>query len=212
MNKERNQKCIKTDAPDTSITVNTDQVTLYWSSVAKATNYWVQVQRPERKEWETIVVTIQNFWPLRTNLESEELSVRVASNSNCGPNYSVPMVVTLKGQAVEVKKPEVEVTKPVVETPEVCTQLKKPMPTIKRLTDSIIGLGWPKVTDAEDYQIEITQPGKGWEQVAVTEFLVYKIERQLENGVKYQVRVAAQNQCDMEFSKVMEVPVDLSWK
>ena len=113
------------------------------------------------------------------------------------------------------KKPEV---KPVIkktdefEPPTTCTQLKKPVLGIRRISNAVVTLRWFKIDAADTYQIEITSPGKGWAQVAVTRALQYVIERPLKNGVKYKVRVAAQNDCDMSFSRIMSVPADPNWK
>lgn len=77
---------------------------------------------------------------------------------------------------------------------------------VERTSDTQALILWDQVPAATTYQVELTEPNKSWERLAITTLREYKITKGLHPLTSYQVRVASRNSCGMSFSMVSDIP------
>lgn len=102
--------------------------------------YLVQVK--EGVDWTKEAMTLDNAWTIKGFPAGEIITVRVASLNKCGQSFSEPFLITCHAR---------------------CSKPDEPIVIVERTSATQALIKWDKIPAAFTYQVELTQPNKGWE-------------------------------------------------
>ena len=114
--------------------------------------------------WTKMVEIRENQWELKGFPAGEIVTIRVASINKCGKNFSNIVVVTCAS---------------------ICLKPLSPSVLVNRFDHRSALITWDKIPTATSYQVELTETNKGWERLATTTLLSFRISNTLNPSTTY---------------------------